>query len=424
MKKLISFAFLFLSGFSVAHADSTTGELEGRINALADEIEALKAEDGGTKDRVHLFGYGEMHYNANAGDSGLKSNPGKDVLNFHRMVIGLGVDISDKIKFTSEVDFENGFKEPYIEFAYLDFLISEKFNIRAGSMVTPVGYINETHEPTTFYSVERPYTDKLIIPTTWPEGGVGIFGNAMPGLSYKLYAQASLSSADGTKSFRGKDGLRKGRSKAAKAIANDIAVVGRLEYTGLPGLNLGASLYRGNSTQNRQGQAGGAVTLWDVDARFRINDLELRGMYSQYNIGDAGVINTANTNTINGDGVGSKGVGKRIEIAYHLGAALFGKGAKVHDHEENWYHPGELQDWQKPTEMDLVPFVRYEAINTQATMPIGSTADPKYDRRVTTVGIAFLPARDVVVKADYEMWKSGDTAFSYNQFNLGVGYMF
>ncbi len=427
MKKLIPFVFLFMSAITIAHADKTE-ELEGKINALADEIEQLKEKGETGKNKVHLFGYGEMHYNGNAGSDGLKNIPANDIMNFHRMVIGMGIDFSDRIKFTSEIDFENGFTAPYIEFAYLDFLISEQFNIRAGSLVTPIGYINETHEPTTFYSVERPYTERLIIPTTWPEGGVGIFGNAMPGLSYKLYAQASLSSADGTKFFQAKNGLRKGRSKAANAIANNIAVVGRLEYTGISGLNVAGSFYKGNSTQNKQGVTAGAVTLWDVDARFRFNGIELRGMYVQYNVGDAGIINAVNVTNGNiatlSDGIGSKGVGKRIEIAYHLGAALFGKSKKTQGHDEEWLHAGALQSWQKPTEMDIIPFVRYENINTQATMPVGSIADPKYDRKVTTMGIAFLPNSDVVAKADIEMWKSGNSLFNYNQFNLGIGYMF
>lgn len=409
---------------------ATVEELEKKIDILADEVDELKLGETMVKEqRVHLFGYGEMHYNNNAGDDGLKNTPSKDIMNFHRMVIGLGVDFSDNIKFTSEVDFENGFADPYIEFAYLDFLISDQFNIRAGSLVTPVGYINEIHEPTTFYSVERPYTDRLMIPTTWPEGGVGIFGNIVPGLSYKLYGQASLTSADGKKFFQAKNGLRKGRYKAEKAPASDIAVVGRLEYTGLPGLSIGASLYRGNTTQNVDGIGSGSVTLWDVDTRYRFKDVELRGMYVQFNVGDAGAINTtnlANSNINNAsDGVGSQGVGLRVEAAYHLGDLLFGgKRKSVHKHDEEWYHPGTLQDWQVPAEMDLVPFVRYEQINSQDKMPSGFTANPKYDREVFTFGVAFFPHKDVVVKADLETWQSGDSAFDYNQFNLGIGYMF
>ena len=47
------------------------------------------------------------------------------------------------------------------------------FNLRGGMVLTPVGIINERHEPPVFYGVERPFVDTVIIPTTWFEAGAG-----------------------------------------------------------------------------------------------------------------------------------------------------------------------------------------------------------------------------------------------------------
>ena len=53
-----------------------------------------------------------------------------------------------------------------LEQAYLDFLLSRRFNVRAGMLLVPVGIINERHEPPTYYGVERPFVDTVIVPTT------------------------------------------------------------------------------------------------------------------------------------------------------------------------------------------------------------------------------------------------------------------
>ena len=42
------------------------------------------------------------------------------------------------------------------------------------ALLVPVGFLNEVHEPPTFYGVERNPVEKNVIPTTWWEGGIGI----------------------------------------------------------------------------------------------------------------------------------------------------------------------------------------------------------------------------------------------------------
>ena len=189
---------------------------------------------------------------------------------------------NDRILLNVEVDFEHAAKEMELEFAFLDFLITDTFNIRAGSMLMPVGYLNEFHEPPLFYSVERPYVQKNVIPTTWQEGGVGIFGSLKHDVNYRLYVVNGL---DGSK-FKAGSGIRSGRHKGGEAPSDNLAIVGRLEYNGLNGAKLGFSGYRGNAGQGTDGLGDTGVTLVEADIRYALKDFEFTGLYSKIIIDD------------------------------------------------------------------------------------------------------------------------------------------
>ena len=46
----------------------------------------------------------------------------------------------------------------------------------------PFGLLNENHEPTNFYGVQRNFVETLIIPSTWREGGFNLHGDTAGGL--------------------------------------------------------------------------------------------------------------------------------------------------------------------------------------------------------------------------------------------------
>ena len=64
-----------------------------------------------------------------------------------------------------------------VEFATLDFLLHDSANLRAGLVLVPMGFLNEMHEPVTYFGTHRPEVEKRIIPTTWRSGGGGLFGS-------------------------------------------------------------------------------------------------------------------------------------------------------------------------------------------------------------------------------------------------------
>merc|ERR1712166_839784 len=104
----------------------------------------------------------------------------------------------------------------------------------------PVGIINETHEPDSFYGTERNPVEKNIIPATWWEAGLMFSGDLAPGLRYDVAVTSGLDvSKKGTKSsFK----IRDGRQKVAKAQANDLAYTGRIKWTAMPGVTLAATM--------------------------------------------------------------------------------------------------------------------------------------------------------------------------------------
>lgn len=384
---LIGSALFFLSSQHALAQQDRIRVLEEKIQILMEEVEALKekeAEEFEVAEKIRFHGYGELHYK-NTSEEGQN-----DKMDFHRMVIGLTYHFNDWIVFDTEVDFEHAASEMELEYAHISFLLSDAFNVRMGSMLMPVGYLNEFHEPPLFYSVERPYVQTNVIPTTWQEGGIGIFGSPVPELNYRLYLVGGL---DASK-FKADSGIRKGRGKVAEAKADDLAVVGRLEYEGIFGIQLGVSGYFGDAAQRDSALEDATVSILEGDIRYQWKNLELTGLVALVNVDDTDKIHTST-----GEVIGEEILGWYVEGAYHLGKLFLPEG------------------------QDIVLFTRHEQFDTQKEVDDGLTADPANDRKVTTFGLAYYPIPEVAVKVDLESWENG-TGNDWHQFNLGVAYMF
>ena len=335
-------------------------------------------------DAISFHGYGELHY-GNANNDSEDAN-----MDNHRLVLGWNYTFNEQIELNVEIDFEHAAKEMELEFAFIDYKITEAFNFRAGTMIMPMGYLNEFHEPPLFYSVERPYVQKYVIPTTWQEGGAGIFGTLPNDLRYRVYIVNSLDATG----FKASSGIRSGRHKGAEAPSEDLAVIGRVEYFGTKNLRLGFSGYRGNTAHGNVALGDASVTMIESDVRYMFNNLELTGLLSQILIGDADKIST-----VTGQDVGESINGSYVEAAYHAGRHFL------------------------PNDKNLVCFVRHELFNTQSEMAAGFTASEKNDRTVTTLGAAYFPISNVALKVDFELWNDAADN-SYERTNVGLAYMY
>ena len=338
---------------------------------------------------VSIGGYAQIDYNEPDG-----SAPGK--LDVHRLVMFLGYKFNEKVSFMSEIEYEH-VSEVYVEQAYLKYKASENFNVLAGLMLVPMGIINEFHEPTTFYGVERPNVDNYIVPTTWREIGVGFSGKIdNASLKYQAYLFNGFKSyAAGAGILRGSDGFRKGRQKGAESVVNSPNLSAKIDYYGITGLRLGLSGYFGKTQTDNSSIEGSTVgiSMIGLDARYKYNNLELRGQYIHTNLTD-----TEDYNLLTGKDLGSEMFGLYGEVAYSF----------------------DLKGVEK-----LTPFLRYEKHNTHAETAGILVANDAFDRDEIIFGLNYKVANGAAFKIDYQLMNNAvagsDTA---KQFNAGVAVSF
>ncbi len=359
---------------------------------------------------VSLGGYGEMLYQ-NFADEREDGSPSTltNQFDYLRAVLYVGYKFNDRFLFNSEIEVEHASTSQAgsvsAEFAYLDWLFSGDLGARAGLVLVPMGFLNERHEPTTFLGTERSATELKIIPTTWRENGIGLFG-AAGGFAYRTYVMNGFSAVGGGSSGASgfsATGIRGGRQKGSKAVAEDLAGVARVDYVKQLGLLVGSSLYVGQSGQGNPstlnpGETIGALTvIWEGHAEYLAHGFSLRGLAALARIDDVDDINAANDLT-GLESVGERLVGWYVQVGYDV----------LH---------------RVQTEHRLIPYLRYEQINTQDEVPDGFSANPANDEQIITIGAAWQPIMNIIVKADYQI-QSNQADTGVSQVNATVGYLF
>ncbi len=344
---------------------------------------------------LSIGGYGEANYRNVVGDKGTS----KDSADMYRMVLYAGYKFTDKILFNSEIEFEHGTTDANgqvsVEFAALDFFINPLANIRAGMVLMPMGFINQIHEPPFYFGNNRPEVERRIIPSTWSEVGVGLFGQITPELTYTTYVVNGLN-AQGFSS----GGIRDGRQGGSQATAENFGYVARLDYTPtyLKGVTLGASGYVGDSGQdeNFAGQKANAFTqLYEGHVQWKYRGLEWRALGSVGRVNDAGILSAAKGQTI-----GSESYGFYTEVGYDI-----------------------LPHIINNTDQYLAPFFRYEQYDTLSKVPVGYADNENLDRQIYQVGLQYKPIPNVVIKADYRNFVA-QKGIVADDFNLGFGFIF
>ncbi|NOY45521.1 MAG: hypothetical protein GXP50_08745 [Deltaproteobacteria bacterium] len=390
------------------------GELERRIQILSEEIQKIKnelavSEEPGYSSSYGLGpaaskiykvskglsvgGYGEGYYSALVSDR----NGRADRADLQRFILYAGYKFTDRILFNSEIEFEHASTgeggEVAVEFAALDFLLSDRVNVRVGEVLIPMGITNELHEPTLFHGVQRPQVERDVIPTTWREMGVGLFGDLTDAVSYKLYLVNGLDAAG-----FGSTGVRSARQNASKTRADDWALVARLDYEPVLGVTVGGSAYWGDSGQNQEfgGDERDVFTqIYELHGQYRRRGLELKALVSWIDVDDARALSQAA-----GSEVAENVLGWYAEAAYDVLPLLV---------------PG--------TTAYLAPFFRYERVEFDQARGPGVDAGPSQDYGVSVLGLTYKPIPNVVLKADYRNFVAKDEPRA-DEINLGFGFIF
>jgi hypothetical protein len=264
--------------------------------------------------------------------------------------------------------------EVELEQAFLEFDLRPDLHARAGLFLIPVGILNETHEPPTFYGVERNNVENIIVPSTWWEAGAALNGRWGTDWNWDVALTSGLEMpTTGSNAFR----VRSGRQKVAKAIANDGAITGRLRYLGIAGLQAALTVqYQFDPSQvANDGLDDG--TLYEAHIAYQRGAFGLRALYAHWDF--------------SGDAVEAAGA----------------------DSQTGWY----IEPSYRITER-LGFYVRFEDVE-------GARDQDQFDQ--WELGFNWWPSPNVVIKFDYRMRNHDLLAQSGRDFNgidLGLGYSF
>jgi hypothetical protein len=351
-------------------------DAEQMVVATSDYIETIDLSPP-TRNLPNILGYGEAHYNNLSAD-----DPSRDLdqVDFHRFVVFFGNQFNDRVSFFSELEIEHSVAgdgkpgEVEVEQAWLNFAINDNLAAQGGLFLLPLGILNETHEPPTFYGVERNDLESIILPSTWWEAGGALSGNFSNGLSWNAAVHSGLAiPTSGGNAFR----VRSGRQKVAEALASDMAATFRLKYTGIPGLELSASYNYQSDASQLPGDGLDSGGLFTGHAIFQRDRFTLRAMYGKWSFD-----------------------GYAVEAA----------GA---DEQSGWYVEPSFR---------LTPnwgfYTRYEDIQGARTQDVFTQWE---------AGVNYWPTPKVVVKFDYRIRDHSLNAANgrdFQGFDLGVGYNF
>ena len=326
-----------------------------------------------------------------------------------RAVIGITHRFDDSTRMVAEFEYEHAVTsasdrgEAEVEQLYVEREFKNGLRAKAGLYLMPVGFLNQTHEPTAYYGVFRNFVETAIIPTTWREVGIGLSGTTEGALSWDvgLTTGFNLTKWDPA-STEGRDGpLRATHGEGQFAAARDLSAYGALNWRGIPGLHLGGSVFTGKVGHKTTDFLANSsrLTLVDLHARYQFNGWDLSALYSRATVSNTEELNTSfAVATPNPTLVPSRFYGGFVQAAYKL--------------------------WQAQDYL-LYPFARYERFNTAAGFGSLSTgnagAEVRPDERVLTAGVSLRVGKGVVLKTDYQKFR---TDASRDRFNIGMGYSF
>lgn len=336
-----------------------------------------------------------------------RANQGNSYFDQHRLVPFIYGDISERVKFAAEIEFEHGTNDIKVEFATIDYLVQEPFNVRAGIILVPLGKFNLLHDAPLRDLTERPLVNQRIIPTTLHQPGVGAYGTfyptALSKLDYEFYVTSGFTNAFGgngnpnnTSNINQTNGIRSARSDSTSFDNNNgKSIMGRVAFSPVLGVEVGGSGFYGNYGTNKDDQ----LAIWALDWTFQRGPFELIGESAWAYVKD---------NDINQDGT-RNGNPRRMQGYYIQG---------------NYHFLPEFLTRMAPTffKQEVSTFtavVRWEQMNLGQDLNDNTEAGKLGEWQRWTFGLNFRPTEDTVFKADFQytpVGRSGnerihDTAF-------------
>lgn len=392
---------------------------------LATTLTAMAQDDTESgKSRLSIGGYGEAVMTRNFYSDHIyryqypgehKDDKSHGQFDLPHVTLNLGYDFGKGWTMGMEVEFEHGGTESAVEYeadesgefeaevekggevALEQLWINKRFgrgefNIRFGEIIVPVGYANQFHMPNEFFTVYRPEGESTILPNTWHQVGVSLWGRTRS-WRYELQFLSGLDS----ERFGAKDFVHYGATSPYEyKIANSYAVAARLDNYSIPGLRIGLSGYYGHTFFNtlsspsttKYNNVNGALAIGATDFTLNRWNWIVRGNATYAHLADASTI-TAYNNTLplhhGQDGSPSKHqpvASNALAVGIEAGYNIFSQIEKLRE------------------EQKLYIFGRYEYYNSMAS----SNQKDAYKwcgKKRFALGINYVPVKEVTVKAEY-----------------------
>ena len=407
-----------------AEIEQTTQTVTQTSQQVAQQSAAVAAQ-AEAHDKLNLWGYGEMYYthpkdvNASQGD-------------LARAVFGIGYQFDDKTRFNSEFEVEHAVAsaddpgEFEVEQFYVDHKFTDNVGMKAGLFLIPAGFLNENHEPTNYYGVQRNFVETLIIPSTWREGGLALYGTTESGFEWHAGITTGLDlskwtftpeAALYTNALELEDNdvapMQATHQETALANTRHLSGFAAINYRGIPGVTLGGTYFTGVAAAAAATIPDNErVTLWETHARYQPGKLDLEALYARGTISNTAAANELYPGTPN-----------------PLPASFDG-----------WFVQGAYNVWQSGSQ-HLSPFARYEKYDMGASYegiapgfsayPTGPIPNPSAPTTFTTfaiphdtvgtVGLNYYLNPNVVFKVDYQKFRVNS---DFSRFDVGMGLQF
>ena len=395
------------------------------------------------KSRLTVGGYGEIALTRNFYSDNVyryshpgdyKADPGHGRFDIPHAVIYLGYDFGKGWTMQTEIEFEHGGAGAAVEKEYTEageweaeiekggevaleqFWIQKsfapQFNVRIGHLVVPVGGLNCAHEPLNFFTVYRPEGESTILPSTWHDTGISLWGRA-GAWRYEALGVAGLDAF-----MYDRDNFIKygAASPYEFRVANNLGFAARIDNYSVKNLRLSLSGFYGQGMHNSYPHdmwnthyAGikGHTAVGAFDFEYQGRYLTVRGNADYGYVSDASTISTVKRNLSSNDAPYRKTPVGRSACAAGLEAGY------------DFLH---LFRNRQDKEQKLYLFGRYEYYDSYR--PAADQPDYPYtDRHRLAVGLNWLPVPQVAVKCEYSH------RFLQSQYNdepsisLGVVYM-
>lgn len=342
--------------------------------AQVSAVDSVMEHAGGS--RLSIGGYGEVAYSRNfysdngyrySRPSNYKNDPSHGRFDIPHAVIYLGYDFGKGWTFGTEIEFEHGGTGSAVEYEsdesieyenenekggeveleqfWLQKSFGQAVNLRAGHIVVPFGLVNAHHEPLNFFTVYRPEGENTILPSTWHQTGVSLWGKPTSWLRYEAQFIAGL---DAFK-FNRLNWIGEGTSNPFEfEVANKYGALLRLDFYPFAGTRIGLSGYYGRSMHNSyphdmetgtNKKIKGNIYLGSIDFTFNRFNWIVRGNADYGYVSDAATISqlakpqTQYVKPYESTWFGSHAIATNIEAGYDIFSqipALRAQGQKLY----------------------------------------------------------------------------------------------